>query len=280
MAATEDTLPDIPELIMNTGAPIPQIGFGLWRNADRDECVDAVQFALDAGYVHFDDAQIYANEQYLGEAIANSGVDREELFITTKIWTENMEAELVAPSFAESLKKLRTDYVDLLLLHFPVTETRAEAWLELEKLHEAGKATAIGVSNYTVDHLTELLKACKVKPAVNQVELSVALQQPALVEYCKDNGIIVEAYTPLAEGHFFDDPTLKAIAAKHGKTVQQIMLRWCIDYGVVCLTKSANKERIEQNIDIFDFELDKDDMTQLKHLDQDHRTNWNPTDVE
>ncbi|HEX8182979.1 MAG TPA: aldo/keto reductase [Candidatus Saccharimonadales bacterium] len=272
-------MPEIPDLTLNTGAAIPQIGYGLWRNADHDECVDAVAYALDAGYTHFDGAQIYGNEQHLGEAIANSGVDRAELFITTKIWTDNMDAGTVEPSFRESLGKLRTDYVDLLLLHFPVTETRAEAWLELENIYESGAAKAIGVSNYTVGHLEELLKTCKVKPAVNQVELSVVLQQPELVEYCKDNDIIVEAYTPLAEGHFFDDPILKELAAKHGKSVQQIMLRWCIDYSVVCLTKSAKKDRIEQNIDIFDFELDKDDMTKLKTLDQNHRTNWDPTHV-
>jgi diketogulonate reductase-like aldo/keto reductase len=271
---------ELPELVMNTGATIPQIGFGLWRNQDRDECVDAVTYALEAGYTHFDDAQIYGNEQYLGEAITDHGADRAELFITTKIWTDNMDADTVASSFAESLKKLRTDYVDLLLLHFPVTETRDEAWLELEKIYDSGAAKAIGVSNYTVTHLEELLRTCKIKPAVNQVELSVVLQQPELVEYCSDNDIIIEAYTPLAEGHFFDDPTLKAIAAKHNKSVPQIMLRWCIDYGVVCLTKSANKERIEQNINIFDFELDDDDMAKLQSLDQNHRTNWDPTDVE
>jgi diketogulonate reductase-like aldo/keto reductase len=271
---------DIPELVMDTGAQMPQIGFGLWRNPDRDECVDAVAYALDAGYSHFDDAQVYGNEQHLGEAIANSGVDRGELFITTKISTDNMDPELVVPSFLESLHKLRTEYVDLLLLHFPVTEFRADAWPKLEKLYEEGTAKAIGVSNYTIEHLEELLQTCTVKPAVNQIELSVGLQQPALVEYCKDNGIIVQAYSPLAEGNLFDDPILKELAAKHGKTVPQIMLRWCIDYGVVCLTKSANKERIEQNIDIFDFELDKGDMAKLKTLDRGLRTNWDPTDVE
>jgi diketogulonate reductase-like aldo/keto reductase len=271
---------DIPDLTLNTGAVIPQIGFGLWRNEDKDECMNSVKYALEAGYTHFDDAQVYGNEHYLGEEIAARGVDRSELFITTKIWTENMNADTVGPSFTQSLTKLRTEYVDLILLHFPVSETRAEAWPELEKIYQAGAAKAIGVSNYTVTHLEELLKTCTVKPAVNQVELSVVLQQPALVEYCKDQGIIVEAYTPLSEGHFFDDPTLQSIATKHGKTVQQIMLRWCIDYGTVVLTKSAHKDRIEQNIDIFDFQLDQDDMARLRTLDQNHRTNWDPTHVE
>lgn len=271
---------DIPELTLNTGAAIPQIGFGLWRNEDKNECLNSIKYALDAGYTHFDDAQIYGNEQYLGEGLQASGIDRGELFITTKIWTENMDADTVGPSFQESLKKLQTDYVDLILLHFPVSETRAEAWPELERIYNSGATKAIGVSNYTVEHLKELLATCKVRPAVNQIELSVVLQQPALVEYCQEQAIVVEAYTPLAEGHFFDDPVLQELATKHGKTVQQIMLRWCIDYGVVCLTKSAKKDRVEQNLDIFDFELDKEDMTKLKALDQDHRTNWDPTDVE
>ena len=271
---------EIPELTMNTGAAIPQFGFGLWQNPDEQECVDAVKYALAAGYTHFDDAQVYGNEQYLGSAIAGSGVERGELFITTKIWTENMDAKRVGPSFAESLRKLQTDYVDLILLHFPVTETRAEAWPVLEKLYENGSAKAIGVSNYTVNHLEELLKTCKVKPAVNQVEMSVALQQPKLVEYCREHDIVIEAYTPLVKGKFFDDPTLVEIAGKHDKTVPQIMLRWGIDYGVVVLSKSANKDRIEQNIDIFDFELDAEDMTKLKALDQNYRVSWDPTDVE
>jgi diketogulonate reductase-like aldo/keto reductase len=183
------------------------------------------------------------------------------------------------PSFEESLKKLQTDYVDMLLLHFPLTDLRQPAWLIMQDIYESGRAKAIGVSNYTVRHLEELLKTCKVRPAVNQVELSVVLQQPELVDYCKEQGIIVEAYTPLAEGHFFKDPTLAEIAKKHGKTVPQIMLRWCVDYGTVVLTKSVTPERIKENIDIFDFKLDDDDMSKIKALDQDHRTNWDPTNT-
>ena len=241
--------------------------------------MNAVTGALEAGYTHFDCAQAYGNEQYLGQAVRDAGVNREELFITTKIWTEHMTAAMTSQSFEWSLKKLQMDYVDLLLLHFPVTGTRAEAWLELEKIHAAGTAKHIGVSNYTIKHLEELLQTCRVRPAVNQVELSVVLQQPELVEYCKQHDIVVEAYTPLVEGQFFDDPTLQAIADKRRKTVPQIMLRWCIDYGVVCLTKSAKPERIKQNINIFDFKLNKREMAKLKKLDQNHRTNWDPTNV-
>ncbi|MDB5161137.1 MAG: putative reductase [Candidatus Saccharibacteria bacterium] len=269
----------IPELKLNTGAKIPQIGFGLWQNTDEQECKSAVKWALEAGFRHFDTAQIYGNEQFLGDALKESGVPREELFITTKIWNDNMIGTRLIPSFEESLKKLQMDYVDLLLLHFPVTERRDGAWRKMEQIYSSGKAKAIGVSNYTLKHLKEMPGQFNVTPAANQVEMSVVLQQPELVEYCKANGIVVEAYTPLVEGQFFDDPILKEIAQKHGKSVPQIMLRWCIDYGVVALTKSTHKDRIQQNIDIFDFKLDEEDMKKLKALDKGYRVNWNPTNV-
>jgi methylglyoxal/glyoxal reductase len=268
----------IPELKLNTGAKIPQIGFGLWRNKNKKECIDSVKLALEAGYRHFDTAQVYGNEQFLGEALQDSDFKRDELFITTKIWTENMWYDDVIPTFEESLEKLQTKYVDLLLLHFPVTELRSGAWRQLERIQKDGTAKAIGVSNYTVKHLEEM-KKCNLQPAVNQVEMSVVLQQPELVEYCKKNNIVVEAYTPLVEGHFFNDPTLMGIAKKHSKSVPQIMLRWCIDYGVVALTKSVHEDRIKQNIDIFDFKLDADDMKKIKGLDQGYRVNWDPTNV-
>ncbi len=269
----------IPSLKMNTGAKIPQIGFGLWQNTDKEECVSSIKHALEAGYRHFDGAQAYDNEEYLGEALKKSDVKRNDVFITTKIAVKNFGYHRAPKSFKTSLEKLQMEYVDLLLLHFPVSLLRGKSWKALEEIHAAGQAKAIGVSNYTVRHLEELLKDCKVRPAVNQVELSVVLQQPELVDYCKQNNIIVQAYTPLAEGHFFDDPTLKEIAKKHGKSVAQIMLRWCIDYGVVALTKSVHKDRIKENIDIFDFKLDAEDMKQITKLDKNHRTNWDPTNV-
>lgn len=274
----------IPNVKLNTGALMPQIGFGLWQNRNKDECKNSVMYALNAGYTHIDGAQVYNNEQFLGEALKESGVDRAGLFITTKIasfkiYKNNQTKRKLIPSFEVSLKKLQMEYVDLLLLHFPVSKTRQQAWPIMEQLYASKKAKAIGVSNYTVRHLKELLKDCKIQPAVNQVELSVVLQQPELVDYCKTNNIVVQAYTPLAEGHFFNDPTLAEIAKKHGKTVPQIMLRWCIDYGVVVLTKSVNEPRIKENINIFDFKLNAKDMAKLKVLDQNHRTNWDPTNI-
>jgi diketogulonate reductase-like aldo/keto reductase len=270
---------EIPKLKLNTGANIPQIGFGLWQNTDEDECRAAVKYALAAGFRHFDTAQIYRNEEFLGEALQEADIKREELFITTKIWNDNMINTKLIPSFEESLGKLQMDYVDLLLLHFPVTERRDGAWRKMEEIYSSGRAKAIGVSNYTVKHLKEMLEQFQVTPAANQVEMSVVLQQPELVEYCKAHKIVVEAYTPLVEGQFFNDPVLKEIAKKHHKAVPQIMLRWCVDYGVVALTKSVHPDRIKQNIDIFDFRLDEEDMKKLKALDKNYRVNWNPTNV-
>jgi diketogulonate reductase-like aldo/keto reductase len=270
---------NVPNLTLNNGIAIPQLGYGLWRNDNPAECISSVKLALQAGYTHFDDAQVYDNEEFVGQALKESGVDRSKLFITTKIGTENLWWTDVIPTFEESLNKLRMDYVDLLLIHFPVTERRDAAWRRLEQIYAKGQARAIGVSNYTIRHLEEMKKLYKIIPAVNQVEMSVFLQQPELAQYCQANGIVVEAYTPLAEGFFFDNPTLKAIAKKYNKSVPQIMLRWGIEYGVVVLTKSSHKKRIEDNFNIFDFKLDSQDMEQLKKLDKNYRTNWNPTNV-
>jgi diketogulonate reductase-like aldo/keto reductase len=268
---------NIPNVKMNNGHTIPGIGFGLWQNKDEEECITSVGEALKAGYTHFDCAQIYGNEQFLAEGIKRAGVDRKNVFITTKISVFNFAR--VEKSFATSLKKLNTDYVDLLLLHFPVTGLRGPAWKHLENIYNTGQAKSIGVSNYTIKHLEHLLKDCEVKPAVNQVELHVFLQQPELVQYCKDNSIVVEAYSPLAHGQGMDDPVLAKIAKKHGKTPAQIMLRWCIEIGTIPLPKSVMPERIRQNIDVFDFKLDDQDMADIKTLERNLRTCWDPTHV-
>lgn len=269
----------VPTLQLNTGAKIPQLGFGLWRNTNAEECKQSIKWALKTGFTHFDDAQVYSNEEFLGAALKEAGTKREDLFITTKIARSNMWWTDVIPTFEESLEKLQMDYVDLLLLHFPVTETRDASWKRLEQLYKDGRAKAIGVSNYTIKHLKEMADKYEIKPAVDQVEMSVVLQQPELVDYCKANDIVVQAYTPLVEGLFFDDPLLKQFAKKHGKSVPQIMLRWAIDYGVVALTKSTHRDRIKENFDIFGFGLDADDMAKLKKMDREYRVNWNPTNV-
>jgi diketogulonate reductase-like aldo/keto reductase len=267
----------IPSTKLSENVLIPNVGFGLWKNKDEAECIESVKMAVKAGYRHFDTAQAYGNEQFLAEGLKQAGLDRKDVFITTKIKVENFLR--VEKSFEKSLENLQTDYVDLLLLHFPVTILRHSAWKMVEEIHKEGKAKTIGVSNYTIKHLTHLLEECEIKPAVNQVELHVFLQQPELLAYCDEQGIAVEAYSPLAHGNGLDDPVLAEIGTKYGKTPTQIMLRWCLEAGTIPLPKSTHKDRIEQNIDIFDFRLDDEDMAKIKGLERDMRTCWDPTHI-
>ena len=269
----------VPTIKLSDNFSIPQVGFGTWQIKDQAECIEAVKVALKDGYRHFDTAQIYSNEQFIGQALKDSAVARKELFITTKIWTLNFLSSRVIPSFDTSLTKLQTDYVDLLLLHFPVPKLRHSAWKRMEEIHDSDRAKSIGVSNYTIKHLERLLKDCRIRPVVNQVELHVFLQQPKLLEYCKAEGIVVEAYSPLAHSYGLDNPVLAKLAKKHSKSAAQIMLRWCVEVGSVPLPKSSTAGRIAENIDIFNFKLDKADLEKLKRLDFNHRTAWDPTRI-
>jgi len=269
----------IPDIKLNHKNSIPQIGLGLWQVKDAEQFATGFQAAAKAGYRHFDSAQVYQNEQMLGEQWQAAGLKRGELFLTTKIWVENFGHKRTPKSFEESLRKLRTDYVDLLLLHFPVTILRKRAWPALEAIQAGGGAKSIGVSNYTVRHLEEMEKYAKVMPAVNQVELHVFLQQPELVKYCREHNIVIEAYSPLAHAKAMDNSVIAAIAKKHGKTYAQIMLRWCVQNNFVVLPKSVTPSRIEENINIFDFELDDEDITTIAAQDQNMRTAWSPVHV-
>ncbi len=265
----------IPAVTLNSGNKMPRIGFGLWQVKNRLECVDSIVRAAEAGYRHFDTAQIYGNEQFVGEALKAADIPREDVFLTTKISIHNFLR--VQKSFDVSLEKLDTHYVDLLLLHFPVTGLRHNAWKRLERIYKDGLARSIGVSNYTIRHLEQLLDDCEVKPAVNQVELHVYLQQPELLAYCEEQGIAVQAYSPLAHGQGIDNDVLAEIAKKHGKTPAQVMLRWCVEVGATPLPKSTTPKRIKENIGIFDFELDIEDLKKIQKLERNLRTCWDPT---
>ncbi len=269
----------IPALDLPGGSRIPQIGLGTWQVKDQAEFNTSFESAVKAGYRHIDTAQEYGNEGFLGTAWKKTGLKREDLFITTKIAVTNFGRHKTKRSFDESLVNLRTDYVDLLLLHFPVTLLRKNAWKALEEIHAAGGAKSIGVSNYTVRHLEEMRGYATIMPSVNQVELHVFLQQPELIEYCHEHGIVVEAYSPLAHGKAMDEPALAAIAEKHGKTYAQVMLRWLVQQGLVILPKSVTPDRVRQNLAVFDFKLDGEDMKTLKALDRDMRTCWSPVHV-
>jgi diketogulonate reductase-like aldo/keto reductase len=268
---------ETPKLQLNDGNQIPQIALGLWKVKDESEFTTMFKAAIQAGYRHFDTAQVYGNEQLLGEALQRSGLSREDVYITTKINIKNFAYKQVHASFAESLEKLQTDYVDLLLLHFPVTVLRKKAWKALEEIQAAGQAKSIGVSNYTVRHLELMKEYAGITPAVNQVELHVFLQQPELLEYCAAHGIIVEAYSPLAHAQANDSEVVQHIAEKHGKSYAQIMLRWCLQKDLVILPKSVTPSRIAENINVFDFALDEDDMAQLAGQDRQLRTCWDGT---
>ena len=269
----------IPNLTLENGVKIPQFGLGTWKVTDQTQYDTMFVAAVAAGYRHFDTAQIYENEQMLGAAWQAAGLARADIFITTKIWIKNFGPKKLKTSFQESLNKLSVEYIDLVLLHFPVTVFRKKAWIALEELYESGIIKAIGVSNYTIKHLEEMKSYAKVMPHVNQVELHVFLQQPELLAYCRENGIVVEAYSPLAHAKANDDPAIKKIAEAHGKSYAQIMLRWCVEEGLVVIPKSVTPSRIKENAEIFDFTLTPDEISQLSKLDRDLRTCWSPVRV-
>ena len=269
----------IPLIELGNGQAIPEIGLGLWQVKDSAQFDQAFAAAVEAGYRHFDSAQFYQNEVMLGEAWQRQNLKREDIFITTKIAVDQFGHSRTKKSFAESLKKLQTDYVDLLLLHFPVPVLRKASWQALEEIQAAGGARSIGVSNYTIKHLKSMKNYARVMPAVNQVELHIFLQQPELVDYCQSNGIALEAYSPLAHGKNMKDEIVTKLANKYHKSYAQIMLRWCVERGLIVLPKSVTPSRIQENIDIFDFKLNEEDMQALAERDQDLRTCWSPVHI-
>ncbi len=269
----------VSEHRLSSSFNIPAVGLGMWQVRGEAACAAAVDAAAEAGYRHFDTAQVYENEQHVGRALAATGIPRNELFITTKIANHNQSWDVMVPSVEASLESLRVDYLDLLLIHFPVTETRRPAWRRIETVLESGLTRSIGVSNYTIRHLEELLRECAVRPVVNQIECHTFLQQPELVRYCQENDILVSAYSPLAHGVGLNNETLAAIGRTHGKTAAQVMLRWCLDFGTVPLPKSNSPDRIRENIDIFDFSLSQSEMQRLQGAESNFRVCWDPTHV-
>lgn len=257
------------------GVKIPVVGFGTWQTPDGDVAVASVKAALADGYRHIDTAQGYQNEESVGKAWQESGVPREEIFLTTKLWNKNHSYDLTMSSFEESLKKLGTDYVDLFLIHWPNPidfrdhwqNANAETWRAMEELYEAGKIKAIGVSNFQPHHLEELKKTAKIMPMVNQIFLAPGEKQEEVVQYCEDNHILLEAYSPLGTGKIFDVPEMKTLAATHNKSIAQIALRWSLQHGFLPLPKSVTPSRIKENTELFDFELSPEDMAVIDGLD-------------
>jgi diketogulonate reductase-like aldo/keto reductase len=252
---------------LNNGVEMPQMGYGVYQ-VPPEECERCVSDALSVGYRLIDTAQAYNNEEGVGAAVAKSGIARQEIFLVSKIWISNYGYEKAKASIDESLRKLRTDYIDLMLLHQPFCD-RYGAYRALEEAYKEGKVRAIGVSNFFPDHYIDFAENVSVVPAVNQVETHVFDQQIQAQKYMEEYGTHIMSWSPLAEGrnNFFQNETLAAIGAKHGKTVAQVALRWLIQRGVIIIPKSTHIERMRENLDIFDFELSADNMTQIATLD-------------
>jgi diketogulonate reductase-like aldo/keto reductase len=264
---------------LNNGIEIPIFGLGTFQTRSGRETHDAVLYALQVGYRLIDTAKIYGNEEDVGEAVHTSGIPREEIFITTKLWNSDHGYDRALKAFEKSLERLGLSYVDLYLIHWPEGGLRNESWRALEKLLKEGKCRAIGVSNYTIQHLKELLKNSSTVPAVNQVEFHAYLYQKELLEFCNSHKIQLEAYSPLTKGRKLNDPKLLKIAQKYSRTSAQILIRWVLQKGVVVIPKSSRKERIEENARVFDFEISDEDMKALDSFNQNYRTSWDPTDV-
>ncbi len=267
-------------LKLKNGVQIPILGLGTYLSKPGKETYNAVRYALDIGYRHIDTAALYANEEDIGKAIRESGIPREEIFLTTKVWNTDQGFDKTIIAFHTSLKKLKLDYVDLYLIHWPRPKTRDETWRALVYLYDEKKTRSIGVSNYTIHHLEDLRTKFQEIPAINQVEFSPYLYQKDLLKYCTKRKIILEAYTPLIRGKKFNDQKLIDLANKYNKTPAQILLRWAIQIGVVVLPKSVNKDRIKENSEIFDFEITEDDMDYLETFNENFRVAWDPSDIE
>lgn len=263
---------------LNNGLPMPWLGLGVFQMNDGDEVETSVIKALELGYRSIDTAKAYRNETGVGKAIKNSGIPREEIFLTTKVWNDDLRKNRTLAAFEESLERLGTDYVDLYLIHWPVKDCYLDAWREMESIYQSGRAKAIGLSNFMIPHLQDVLRMCTVQPAVNQIEFHPQLIQPELLAFCREHEIQVEAWSPIIKGQVTDIPIIKDLAQKYGKTPSQITLRWHLQHQVVTIPKSSNPQRIAENSQFFDFELTAEDMAQLDSLDEGRRTGPDPFD--
>jgi diketogulonate reductase-like aldo/keto reductase len=261
---------------LNNGVEMPWLGLGVYELEDGPEVERAVRCALETGYRSIDTATIYRNERGVGKAIRQSGIPREEVFLTTKVWNDAQREGRALEAFRASLQRLGTEYVDLYLVHWPVAGCYKKTWKVLERIYENGEARAIGVSNFTVQHLDDLLGDCRVVPAVNQVEFHPRLFQGDLLDYCRGHGIRLEAWSPLMQGQVASEPEIGRLAEKHSRTPAQVVLRWNLQHGVVTIPKSGNPARIAENARIFDFELSDDDMRALDALDEGRRLGPDP----
>lgn len=259
------------------GVKMPWLGYGTYK-AQGNGLKEGLKYALNIGYRLIDTAEMYQNEEEIGKAIEESNVPREELFITSKVWNTNQGFDNTLKSFDSSLKKLQTDYLDLYLIHWPVSGKYLDTWKALEKIYKEGRVKAIGVSNFLIHHLQDVINNCEIIPMVNQVEFHPYLLQGELLEFCKENKIQLEAWSPLMRGRVNAIREIQDIAKKHNKTPAQVVLRWDLQHEVVTIPKSVHEERIKENSDIFDFELSKEEMRIINGLDRNERFGAHPDD--
>ncbi|ATN04224.1 aldo/keto reductase [Chryseobacterium indologenes] len=270
-----------PVVTLHNGIDIPALGFGVWQMENLKECEEAVVKAIQTGYRMIDTAAIYQNETAVGAAVKNSGVNRDDLFITSKVWVQDHGYEKAKKAFQRTLDRLQMDYLDMYLIHWPYGDFLG-TWKALEELYQEGKIKAIGVCNFTVEKLEELKANSTILPVINQIELHPVFQQKELQKYNKENNIITQPWSPLGNGNadLLNHPDLKAIAEKYGKTVAQVILRWHLQEGFVVIPKSVTPSRIEENFNVFDFELTEDEMNTVRSLDTGKRLFFDPKDPE
>lgn len=258
------------------GVKMPYFGLGVFEAEQGTETIRAIHWALEAGYRHIDTASLYGNEESVGEAVKTSGIPREEIFVTTKVWNSDQGFQPTWEAFCRSLEKLDMEYIDLYLVHWPVRDKFVETWEALEEIYRKKLVRAIGVSNFLIHHLDVLLDRSGIPPMVNQVEFHPLLVQNDLLSYCRENDIQYQAWSPIMKGRVNDIPLLQELGRKYGKTPVQITLRWDLQKGVVTIPKSVQKERIIQNADIFDFELDPGEIQKIDALDRHYRMGADP----
>lgn len=268
---------------LNNGTNIPQLALGTWQSEGED-CYFAVKHALENGYTHIDGAAIYGNEEQVGRAIKDSGVNREDIFVTTKLWNSFQGYESTFKAFDESLEKLGLDYVDLYLIHWPQNyELELASWKAMEEIYKSGRAKAIGVSNFNIHHIDNILRNSEVVPAINQVECHIGYQNVKLQAYCEEHGIKLEAYAPLKSKNIKDvlnDSDLISIGNKYQKTPTQVALRYLIQRDIIVLPKSITPSRIDQNLDVFDFELSDEDMSEIRRKNTGERIFPEPDNID
>jgi len=260
------------------GTKMPYLGLGVFKMSN-DEITNAVHWALNTGYRHIDTAAFYKNEDGLGKALKSHSLKRQDIFLTSKVWNTDQGYDATINAFNDSLSKLQADYLDLYLVHWPVKGKYKDTWKALETLYDEGRIRAIGVSNFMQHHLEDLMDSAKVFPMVNQIEFHPYLRQQDLIDFCKNNNIQFEAWSPLMQGKVFGIELLKELAEKYGKTIAQIVLRWNLQKGVVTIPKSVKKERIESNADIFNFEISDEDMARIDDLDRNERIGPHPDNI-